>query len=176
MSPLDPYVSVFTPSHRPTYLSEAFASLQRQSFPDWEWIVLLNQGARWAPPYADPRVRVVTDNHATGVGHAKQRACAEARGEILVELDHDDLLTSHALEAIVKAHADDPAATLLYSHFAQIRADGSRDDTVFDRSGGLKYNDVTIDDRGLQYAVALAPTPHNVSYIWWAPNHVRAFP
>ena len=50
MSSIRPYVSVFTPSHRPTYLSEAFASLQRQSFPDWEWIVLLNRGARWVPP------------------------------------------------------------------------------------------------------------------------------
>ena len=176
MSSIKPYVSVFTPSHRPTYLSEAFASLQRQSFPDWEWIVLLNQGARWVPPHPDPRVRVVTDNHTTGVGHAKQRACAEAQGELLVELDHDDLLTSHALEAIVKARADDPTATLLYSHFAQIRADGSRDDTLFDLSAGWKYKDVTIDGKDLQYAVALAPTPHNVSYIWWAPNHVRAFP
>ena len=26
MSPIKPYVSVFTPSHRPTYLNEAFAS------------------------------------------------------------------------------------------------------------------------------------------------------
>jgi O-antigen biosynthesis protein len=176
MSSITPYVSVFTPSHRPTYLNETFASLQRQSFPDWEWIVLLNKGARWAPPHPDPRVRVVTDNHTTGVGHAKQRACAEAQGEILVELDHDDLLTSHALEAIVKARADDPTATLLYSHFAQIRADGSRDDSIFDPGAGWKYKDVTIDGKDLQYALALAPTPHNVSYIWWAPNHVRAFP
>jgi SAM-dependent methyltransferase len=176
MSSIKPYVSVFTPSHRPTYLSEAFASLQRQSFTDWEWIVLLNRGARWVPPHPDPRVRVVTDNRVTGVGQAKQRACAEAQGELLVELDHDDLLTSHALEAIVKARADDPAATLLYSHFAQITADGSRDDSLFDLNSGWKYKDVTIDGKDLQYAVALAPTPHNVSYIWWAPNHVRAFP
>jgi hypothetical protein len=50
MSSIKPYVSVFTPSHDPTYLGEALASLQRQTFPDWEWIVLLNQGARWVPP------------------------------------------------------------------------------------------------------------------------------
>jgi len=166
MSSIKPYVSVFTPSHDATYLGEAFASLQRQSFRDWEWIVLLNQGARWAPPDPDPRVRVVTDNHITGVGHAKQRACAEAQGDLLVELDHDDLLASHALESVVKARADDPAATLLYSHCAQIRADGTRDDTVFDLRAGWKYKEVFIDGMDLQYAVSLAPTPHNVSYIW----------
>jgi SAM-dependent methyltransferase len=33
-----------------------------------------------------------------------------------------------------------------------------------------------VDGRSVQHAVAMAPTPHNVSYIWWAPNHVRAFP
>ena len=76
MSSIEPYVSVFTPSHRPTYLSEAFASLQRQTFHDWEWIVLLNHGARWTPPHPDPRVRVVTDNHTTGVG---RRSSAPAR-------------------------------------------------------------------------------------------------
>src|SRR5258708_4929407 len=176
MPPIKPYVSVFTPSHRPTYLNEPYASLQRQSFPDWEWIVLLNRGARWAPPEPNPRVRVVSDNHIRGVGQAKQRACAEAQGELLVELDHDDLLTSRALESLVKARADDPTATLLYSHFAQIMADGSPDDTRFDVTAGWTYEDVTIDGKDLQYAVSLAPTPHNVSYIWWAPNHVRAFP
>jgi SAM-dependent methyltransferase len=176
MSPIQPYVSVFTPSHRPTYLNEAFASLRRQTFDDWEWIVLLNHGARWTPPRPDPRVRVITDNHTTGVGQAKQRACAEARGELLVELDHDDLLASHALETIVKARADHPAATLFYSHCAQITADGSRDDMRFDASAGWVYKDVNIDGKRFQYPVSLASTPHNVSYIWFAPNHVRVFP
>jgi glycosyltransferase involved in cell wall biosynthesis len=173
---MPPYVSVFTPSHQPVYLSEAFASLRRQTFTDWEWIVLLNQGARWSPPHPDPRVRVVTDDRTTGVGQAKQRACAEAQGELLVELDHDDLLASHALEAIVKARADHPTAALYYSHCAQIEEDGSRDNTRFNVGAGWIYKEVTIDGRDLQYPVSLAPTPHNVSYIWFAPNHVRAFP
>jgi glycosyltransferase involved in cell wall biosynthesis len=171
-----PSVSVFTPSHRPTYLDEAFASLQRQTFPDWEWIVLLNQGARWSPPHPDSRVRVLLDRTAVGVGQAKQRACAKARGELLVELDHDDLLASGALEALVKARADQPQATLLYSDFAQVMADGSRDDSRFAASAGWTYQEVTVDGRDLLSTVAMAATPHNVSYIWWAPNHVRAFP
>jgi len=176
MTSIKPYVSVFTPSHRPNFLNEAYASLQRQSFTDWEWIVLLNQHARWTPPHPDPRVRVITDNTTAGVGQAKQRACAEAQGELLVELDHDDLLTANALEAVVKARADDPAASLFYSHCAQITAEGDRDDTHFDAGAGWVYKDVTIDGKELDYAVALAPTPHNISYIWWAPNHIRAFP
>lgn len=171
-----PRVSVFTPSHHPSYLTEAFASLQAQTFQDWEWIVLLNSGARWSPPQADPRVRIITDDLVDGVGAAKRRACAEAAGDLLVELDHDDLLAPHALQAIIKARDEHPEASLLYSHAAQILADGSRDDSRFDAGSGWQYREAVVDGRDVQHAVALAPTPHNVSYIWFAPNHVRAFP
>jgi glycosyltransferase involved in cell wall biosynthesis len=173
---MPPRVSVFTPSHRPTYLTEAFRSVRAQTFQDWEWVVLLNGGARWSPPMPDSRVRVITDDLVEGVGAAKRRACAEATGELLVELDHDDLLAPHALQSLVKAHDEHPAAALFYSHAAQILADGSRDDSRFDAGSGWEYRDAVIDGRDVQYPVALAPTPHNVSYIWFAPNHVRAFP
>jgi glycosyltransferase involved in cell wall biosynthesis len=172
---MPPHVSVFTPSHRPVYLTQAYESLARQTFPDWEWIVLLNKSARWSPPHADQRVRVITDDLASGVGQAKQRACAEAAGELLVELDHDDLLTPNALEQVVKAHANDQDAALFYSHSAQINEDGSPDDSRFVAESGWVYRTEVVDARELSYPTAMQPTPHNVSYIWWAPNHVRAF-
>jgi O-antigen biosynthesis protein len=171
-----PRVSIFTPSHRPSYLTEACASIMAQTFQDWEWVVLLNGDARWSPPEADPRIRIIADDRVTGVGAAKRRACAEAGGELLVELDHDDLLASHALQSLVKAWEENPEAALFYSHAAQILADGGRDDSRFDASSGWVYREAVIDGRDVQYAVSLAPTPHNVSYIWFAPNHVRAFP
>jgi hypothetical protein len=71
-------LSVFTPSHNPVFLTECFQSLQDQDFVDWEWVVLLNKGARWQPPCPDLRVRVIVDDEVDGVGAAKRRACAEA--------------------------------------------------------------------------------------------------
>ena len=138
-------------------------------------MVLLNHGARWAPPFTDPRVRVVVAPGFGGVGAAKYRACTEARGEILVELDHDDLLARNALEAIHAAFADRPDLALVYSHCAQILEDGRRDDSTFNNAFGWEYRETRVDGRDVQYPVALQPTPHNVSYIWFAPNHVRAF-
>ena len=44
-----PRFSVFTPSHRPRFLDECLTTLQAQTCSDWEWIVLLNNGARWRP-------------------------------------------------------------------------------------------------------------------------------
>lgn len=53
-----PKFSVFTPSHRPRFLDECLSTLQAQTRSDWEWIVLLNNGARWRPEHPDDRVRV----------------------------------------------------------------------------------------------------------------------
>lgn len=174
--PPAPTVSVFTPSHRPRFLDECLASLQAQTFQDWEWVVVLNGGASWRPAAPDDRVQVIADHSLTGVGAAKRRACAVARGEILVELDHDDLLASDALAAVVEAFAAYPQAALVYSDTAQVLEDGSRDDSRFDESNGWEYYPTSVDGREVLASVAMAPTPHNVSYIWFAPNHVRAFP
>jgi glycosyltransferase involved in cell wall biosynthesis len=171
----DPRVSVFTVTHHPRFLDECFESLLSQTYEDWEWVVLLNSGARWRPPRDDVRLRILADDSISGVGAAKHRACAEARGALLVELDHDDILASDSLAEITRTFDENPAASLVYSHTAQILEDGSRDDSRFDVSNGWIYHDTTVDGRDVQYVEAMPPTPHNVSYIWFAPNHVRAY-
>ena len=64
---------------------------------------------------------------------------------------------------------------LAYSDFAQINADGSPNHDRFDPGYGWEYARGTIDGQSYERCRALAPTPHNVGYIWYAPNHVRAF-
>jgi O-antigen biosynthesis protein len=169
-------VSVFTPSHDPRYLDAAFRSLQEQTFSDWEWIVLLNGKAHnWQPPEPDPRVKVNrAPSRLKGVGALKRAACELAGGEILVELDHDDTLSRGCLASVVDAfHA--PEVVLAYSDFAQINDDGSPNRERFDPAHGWTYLAGTVDGREYDRCVALAPTPHNLGYIWYAPNHVRAF-
>ncbi|MFJ8111257.1 glycosyltransferase [Streptomyces sp. NPDC096132] len=170
-----PRFSVFTPSHRPRFLDECLTTLQAQTCTDWEWIVLLNNGARWRPEHPDERVRVEIADHAAGVGATKRRACELARGEILVELDHDDLLAKDCLAEVGKAFDEHPEIVLVYSNTAQITEDGKRDESRFDESCGWQYEDVLVDGRKVLQVLSLAPTPHNVAYIWYAPNHVRAF-
>jgi glycosyltransferase involved in cell wall biosynthesis len=175
MTETTPRFSVFTPSHRPRFLDECLASLQAQSCPDWEWIVLLNNGARWRPEHPDARVRVEIADAVSGIGAAKRRACELARGEILVELDHDDLLASDCLAQLAAAFDEFPDIVFAYSHTAQIQEDGSRDDSRFNEAHGWQYSEVEVDGRKVLQVLAMAPTPHNISYIWYAPNHVRAF-
>lgn len=169
-------LSVFTPSHDPRYLNLAYESLRRQSFSDWEWIVLLNGRARaWQPPADDPRVKVSrAPARMRGVGALKRAACERTSGEILVELDHDDQLSRGCLTQLVDAFGD-PSVVLAYSDFAQINADGSPNRDRFDPSYGWVYSRGTIDGKDYERCHALAPTPHNIGYVWYAPNHVRAF-
>jgi glycosyltransferase involved in cell wall biosynthesis len=168
-------VSVFTPSHETRFLDACLGTLLGQTLRDWEWVVVLNHGARWRPRVKDPRIHVMVEDDLRGVGAAKQLACAQARGEYLVELDHDDELRSDALELIVDAFDADPAIGLVYSNCAQITEDGSRDETRWDEANGWIYSDVDVDGRTVLQVASLEPLPHNVSFIWFAPNHVRAF-
>lgn len=169
-----PLITVFTPTHDARFLDDCYTSLQQQTHTRWEWIVLLNGGAMWLPP-DDDRVKVHTTVAAVGVGAVKREACAHAAGEFLVELDHDDRLTPDALAEVVAAFTEHPDASLVYSHTAQILEDGTADHSTFDAAHGWEYRDVAIDGEKFIHAVALQPTPHNVSYIWFAPNHLRAF-
>jgi glycosyltransferase involved in cell wall biosynthesis len=170
-------VSVFTPTHNSRYLDDCFRSLSAQSYPDWEWIVLLNgKATTWSPPQVDPRVRVErAPGRIRGVGAAKRAACERATGEILVELDHDDRLTPTAIAEIVDAFASHPGAAFAFSDFAQINDDGSPNQDRFTVDNGWDYSPQPLNGTTYLRCHAMAPSPHNVGYIWYAPNHVRAF-
>jgi len=168
-------ISVFTPSHDTRFLGDAYESLVSQSLPDWEWIVLLNKGANWRPPQEDPRVHVSrAASRVRGIGALKRAACELATGDILVELDHDDVLTRGCLAALADVFKD-PKVVCAYSDWAQINEDGSPNQDRFDVSNGWVYTAGTLEGKNLNRCHALAATPHNMGYIWYAPNHVRAF-
>lgn len=168
-------ISVFTPSHDPRFLNDAYESLAEQSGPDWEWVVLLNKGARWQPPREDPRVHVSrAESRVRGIGALKRAACALARGDILVELDHDDMLTRGCLAALADAFST-PAVVCAYSDWAQVNEDGSPNHDRFDLGNGWVYTAGTLAGKALDRCHAMAATPHNLAFIWYAPNHVRAF-
>lgn len=170
-------LSVFTPSHDSSFLDECYRSLAAQTHTDWEWVVLLNGTAsRWAPPdRGDSRVRLVrAPAPVKGVGAAKRMACAEAIGEVLVELDHDDVLASTCLAELAEAFQRNPNVVLIYSDFAQINEDGSPNSDQFNEAMGWVYDEVEVDGVTQLRCNALSASPHNVGYIWYAPNHVRA--
>jgi glycosyltransferase involved in cell wall biosynthesis len=169
-------VSVFTPSHDTRFLGDCHQSLVEQTYGDWACEGVLNGGARdWQPSSPDERVRVVRESASGGVGAVKRSACALARGEVLVELDHDDLLTRTCLAEVVGAFEVHPEATLVYSDCTQINEDRTPNLARFNQGMGWVYSDERIGSKTYLRCHSMAPYPHNVAYIWYAPNHVRAF-
>lgn len=165
-------ISVFTPSHNPQFLDEAYDSLKAQTYEDWEWVVLLNGGVEWTPP-EDFRVRVFT-SESRGIGRLKAEAVTYCEGEFLVELDHDDLLTSNALMEIRNAFR--PDVGLVYSNWAHIDEFGEPiNSEPWPLSVGWLYYTDQVDGREMTVFQALPATPSNLARIWYTPNHVRAF-
>lgn len=171
-------ISVITPTHRTDHLMSAYASLQNQAYRKFEWILLPN-GACGTLPGAileDPRVRVIQPSVALSgnVGALKRICCDAARGELLVELDHDDLLHSTALTRLAAAycrHIDG----FFYSDVAYFRDDDDQSPVVFDSLHGWEDYEMTLDGVYRVAMKAFAVTPRSLSEVLYAPDHVRAW-
>ncbi len=167
-------LSVFTPTHRPDYLHEAYASLQAQTVQDFEWILVPNgDGAQIPEAFRqDSRVRIcAAPDGKSGVGALKRFACAQATGDVLIELDHDDELAPTALARVLDAVAG--GAGFVYSDFANYWPDGSCQ--VYNSAFGWTWREETVAGRDVQVLDSFECDARSLYEIFFAPNHVRAW-
>ena len=164
-------VSIFTACHDITYLREAYESIKDQDF--HEWVVAYNNGGT-PLDFGDPRVKSHVLYRAPGkVGTLKAYCCQQATGDILLELDCDDMLLPTAI-AEVKAAFADPTVGFVYSNCIHAMADLSPYPR-FDESFGWRYRPVTFQGHKLDEYVSFPPTPESISRVWYGPDHLRAF-
>ncbi len=169
-------ISVFTPFYRAgvPFIGAAYGSLLAQTHKDWEWIILRNgQGA--ALPQAildDRRVKVIKAQTTNGfVGALKREACSHCTGDVLFELDHDDLLGPVALETVAHSFQVD-GADFVYSDFAEFH-DKTWKPNVYQGGGWEWYK---TEFQGHDLCAMRAPTGlHAMRRLVWAPNHLRAW-
>ena len=91
-----PTVSVLIPTYdRLPLLKQAVASVQTQTFQDWELIVVddgsTDGTAAWLRALNDPRVVVVSLEHSGDIAALRNRGIQEATGTYVAFLDSDDL-------------------------------------------------------------------------------------
>ena len=107
-----PLFSIVTPVYQPPVdvLADTIASVRAQEHTDWEWVLV--DDASPDPEVRrviadasadDPRIRLVARDTNGHIVAASNDAVAEATGEFLVFLDHDDLLTPDALAEMARA-------------------------------------------------------------------------
>lgn len=128
--PRGPLLSVVIPVYNvERYIAECLESLLSQSFLDYE-AILVDDGStdlsvRIGQRYAaeDPRLRFVHQPNA-GLGAARNRGVAEARGDFLAFLDSDDVLAPGAYETmmstITRTGSDLVVGTLKREHGAHL--------------------------------------------------------
>lgn len=185
-SPAPPLVSVFTAVYRTgERIRRTYASLEAQSYTNWEWVVLDDSGADDDEAYrivssladADSRVRLFRgDRHCGVIGEVKRRCCGLARGSILVELDHDDELTSNCLADVVEAFRRYPDAGFAYSDCAEVFESGVN--ATYGESFAFHFGTYRAEKyQGREYCVMNYPdiNAKTVRHIVSMPNHVRAW-
>ena len=115
-------ISVVIPCYtRGLFVHETIESIQRQTHPHWE-IILVDDGAEEPETVAaietlerqtPPGVRIVREPHR-GLPHAHNRGFHLARGRYVIPLDSDDLLEPEMMEVCLRAMRSHPKAGFAY--------------------------------------------------------------
>jgi glycosyltransferase involved in cell wall biosynthesis len=183
--PDEPLVSVFTP----TYLTgdkieRPWRSLLAQTYPNWEWVIYddsPDDGETFARMSAiaaqDHRVSAFRANVPCGnIGEVKRRTCGLAKGQIFVELDHDDELTPNALRDLVAARNRFRDAGFFYSDCAEVFENGTNATYGDDWGMGFgSYRPETHGGRDLLVTNYPDINALTIRHIVGVPNHYRAW-
>jgi O-antigen biosynthesis protein len=163
-------VSIFTPTHNTEHLLHLYQSIQSQAF--FEWVIVPNHGAVVSLP-EDSRIKVFPYEGERFIGAIKNYACSKCEGDILLEVDHDDLLTINAIEKVKEAFSD-PEIGFVYSNAAQFK-ENYEPTTPFNPVYGWQYRPFQYQGRTLNECLSFPATPASLSRIWYAPDHLRAW-
>lgn len=176
-------ISVVTPTFNtpPEFLLRAWNSLKYQSYKDWEWVIWddSTNPDTWEllkTISADTRYKVSVHksmNHSGSIGDVKRKGFMVAKGDVLVELDHDDELTLNCLEEIHKAFKNTDIG-FVYSDWAEILPDGASG--KYPEGWAFGYGSEYWNEK-YNFWVMKSPEINRttMSHIVSVPNHVRAW-
>lgn len=140
-----------------------------QDYKNWEWIIMLNNGAKYESH--DDRIKIFESSFASdSVGFLKRLACMQATGEVIAEVDHDDLITPDCLGKVVKAF-EDKEVGFVYSRNAKL----TDKPPIYMPEWGWTADEFTYKGKKL-YAPFNQPVyPGRLGHIYFAPDHIRTW-
>ncbi|MFL6116798.1 MAG: glycosyltransferase family 2 protein [Catenulispora sp.] len=128
-----PRVSVLIPcAPRQRYLQETLLTLQKQTFPDWEVVLVLDgeseENRRAAAVLPADRIRiVVTARPRSGAAAARNAGLPECRGDLVAFCDADDLCEPERLARQVAEFDRRPALGMLATWSRRFDSDTDAD-------------------------------------------------
>ena len=129
-----PKISIVVPLYKTPedYLKKMIASVEKQSYTNWE--LCLSDGSGADSPLIeilnsyvekDSRIKVVRNETPLQISDNTNKALEIATGEWIAFMDHDDALTLDALYECVKAINEEPDIDMIYSDEDKISMDDS---------------------------------------------------
>lgn len=169
--------SFITPTHKNTeYIKELYHSIKAQSYNNWEWIIWINGSATHDHlsfiDNNDKRIQIYCDYSTnTNVGYHKHKAFHLGTGDILVEVDHDDILMPECLDKLKQAYQSYPDVGFVYSDNAKLNDNFK----PYNSAHGWQHKKISYKDKALWVPQSFDASSHSVSLIWYAPDHVRSW-
>lgn len=162
-----------------------YNSLVEQTYNNWEW-VLVNDSTDGGKTLKiieniakkDPRVIIYDFREKSGgnIGEVKYRGFMLAKGYLLAELDHDDILVPDCAEQLHKASKKYPECGFFYTDTAEVTESFESmkypDGFAF---GYGKYREDTYKGIPVSTISQQNINPKTIRHIVGVPNHVRAW-
>ena len=172
--------SIITPEHDRNnlpHLIELYNCIIDQDYDNWEWVLYLNNNCNSDDLPDDiknnSKVSIFhAEDDNKNVGHIKNIAFGLGTGDVLVEVDHDDLITPNCLSELAKAYQD-PQVGFAYSDNAVLQMEGEF--IPYDPINGWEHRPFEWKGQQLTAMRSFPPSAQALSYIWYAPDHVRSW-
>ena len=145
-----PLVSVLMSTHnRREFLPAAIASIQAQTYTNWE-LLLVNDGGEPVEDIvaaaADARIRMSNVRRSQGKAHALNLGARSARGEFFAYLDDDDIWYPDHLERLMLPLLSMPGIEMVYSDAYDVKLERDESGVFQEAARELRYrHQVTID-------------------------------
>jgi len=179
-------ISFFTPTYNTgTKLWNTYNSLKNQTYSNWEWVVVDDSSdsgytydiARQIASI-DERVKVYSFKEKSKgiIGESKYRAACLCTGEILAELDHDDIVLEHMAEYLNEAQQTHPQVGFFYSDCIEV--DENYNSLTYPEGfafGYGSYYDFEWKGKVFKAAKECNINPKTIRHIVSVPNHIRAW-
>jgi len=179
-----PIFSAFTTSFNSfDKIDRPYKSLKAQTEKDWEWVIVddstdENNWTYLKEKFAnEPKIRLYKRASNSGnIGNVKNEAIGLCRGNYILELDHDDEITSDIIKDTIDGFTKYPDVDFIYMDFINISEEGknlSYGDFMGKGFGAYYYQ--YYEPKNQWVNVNVTPQINNItaSYLPSMPNHPR---
>lgn len=124
------------------FIQEAIDSVFAQTYTNWEIVIVDDKSTDNSTEIFeryknDNRFHIYYNEVNSGCGYTKKKCIECSNGTVCGFLDSDDVLMPTALETMIKAHAEHPECSLIYSTCYRYSGNKNEDMPVWDYIGAI---------------------------------------